>query len=88
MASISVLCVLNPQNTKAMRKGLEAFFEKSTGEEKNEEYSVNEEESIEKGEQKGNNQEEEDCETESYGNKSSEMITERQKSQLIMNLCY
>lgn len=79
MASISVLCVLNPQNTKAMRKGLEAFFEKSTGEEKNEEYSVNEEESIEKGEQKGNNQEEEDCETESYGNKSSEMITERQK---------
>lgn len=79
MTSISILCALNPQNTKAMRKGLEVFLEKSTEEEKDKEYSVNEEGAIEKREKKENNQEKEDCESESYGNKSSEMVSERQK---------
>ena len=79
MTSISILCALNPQNTKAMRKGLEVFLEKSTEEEKDKEYSVNEEGAIEKREKKENNQEKEDCESESYWNKSSEMVSERQK---------
>ena len=53
-------------------------MEKSTEEEKDS-YIVNEEGAIEKREKKENNQEKEDCESESYGNKSSEMVSERQK---------
>lgn len=81
VASIGVLCALNPQNAKAMREGLKVFLEESTGEEKPKENTKNEEKSVKSRAQGDNNQEKTkaDYGAEAHGNKRLETVSERQK---------